>query len=54
LQESHFESTQCGKLLSVPSPHLRRLVWSNAALADAVFDQIEKALDEAEAVLWEG
>jgi hypothetical protein len=42
------------KALSVPSADLRRLVLSNATLANAAYEQIERALDKAHAILMEG
>jgi hypothetical protein len=43
--------TAAARSLSVPSVDLRKLVWATPALADAVFEQIEQEIDEAEEVL---
>jgi hypothetical protein len=38
----------------VPSADLRRLVWATPALMDAVFEVLERGLDEAVQILFEG
>jgi hypothetical protein len=41
-------------LLEVSSADLRRLVWATPALMDAVFEELERAIDRAVSVLLEG
>lgn len=54
LVDSRGNITSAARALSVPSSHLRRLVWATPSLAGAAFEQIEQAIDEAQASLWEG
>jgi hypothetical protein len=42
------------RALELPSGDLRRLVRATPSLVDSAFEQIEQALDEAQAVLLEG
>jgi hypothetical protein len=37
--------------LGVPSSDLRRLVWATPALVDAVFEELERGVDQAVAIL---
>jgi hypothetical protein len=46
--------TAAARSLSVPSVDLRKLVWATPLLADAVFEQLEQKIDEAEEVLHQG
>jgi hypothetical protein len=45
--------TAAAKVLGVPSADLRKLVWANTALVDAVFEAVEATLDEAQAIVFE-
>jgi hypothetical protein len=45
---------EAAKALDVPSVDLRKFVSSTPQLADAIYEEIELAIDEAQAVLWEG
>jgi hypothetical protein len=45
---------QAAKALKVPSPALRKLVYFTSELADVMFEQYERAMDEAQAILFEG
>jgi hypothetical protein len=53
LVESRGNVTAAARSLSVPSADLRKLVWANPSLADAVYEQIEQMIDEAGRVLRE-
>jgi hypothetical protein len=46
--------TAAARALCVPASDLRRLLSATPALADAGFEQIEQAIDEAQAALLEG
>jgi hypothetical protein len=46
--------TAAARSLAVPSVDLRRFVWATPSVADVVFEQVELAIDEAEAVLRKG
>lgn len=46
--------TAAATLLHVKSANLRKFVWSRPKLADVIFEQIERMVDEAERVLREG
>jgi hypothetical protein len=46
--------TAAARSLCVPSVDLRKLVWATPTLADAVFEQVEQKIDEAEEVLHQG
>jgi hypothetical protein len=54
LIRTHGNISAAAKVLEVPSIDLRKYVWSTPRLADAVYEQIELALDEAEAVIRQG
>jgi hypothetical protein len=54
LIDTHGNVTAAARSLQVPSANLRKLVWSTFSLADAIYEQIEQAIDAAEAVLREG
>jgi hypothetical protein len=54
LVDARGNVTAAARTLSVPSGDLRRLIWATPSLADAAFEQIEQAIDEAQAVLFEG
>ena len=45
--------TATSRALSVPSVDLRKLVWANPSLADAVYEQVEEMIDEAVRVVRE-
>jgi hypothetical protein len=51
LVEARGSMTATARALSVPSVDLRKLVWANPSLADAVYEQIEQMIDEAWRVL---
>jgi hypothetical protein len=46
--------TAAARSLRVPSADLRNLVWPTPSLADAIYEQIEQAIDAAEAGLFVG
>jgi hypothetical protein len=54
LVEARGNVTAAARSLSVPSVDLRKLVWATPLLADAVFEQVEQKIDEAEEVLHQG
>jgi hypothetical protein len=54
LVDLHGNVTAAARSLSVPSVDLRKLVWATPLLADAVFEQLEQKIDEAEEVLHQG
>ncbi len=53
LVDSRGSVSKAARSLSVPSGHLRRLIWATPWLADAAFEQIEQAIDEAHAAVRE-
>jgi hypothetical protein len=53
LVDARGSITATARALSVPSVDLRKLVWANPSLADAVYEQIEQMIDEAGRVLRE-
>jgi hypothetical protein len=46
--------TGAARTLGIASASLRRLVRAQPVLADAVFEQIEREIDAAQQVLWDG
>jgi hypothetical protein len=42
------------RALRVSSGDLRRLIWATPALADAAYEAVEQAIDNAQAALFEG
>jgi hypothetical protein len=46
--------TGAARTLGVASASLRRLVRAQPLLADVVFEQVEREIDAAHQVLWEG
>ena len=46
--------TGAAQTLGIESANLRRLVRAQPLLADAVFEQIEREIDAAQQVLWDG
>jgi hypothetical protein len=46
--------TGAARTLGIESASLRRLVCADPMLADAVFEQIEREIDAAQQVLWDG
>jgi hypothetical protein len=51
---AHGSISQAAKTLKVPSPALRKLVCFTSELSDVLFEQSERAIDEALRVLYEG
>lgn len=54
LVDSRGSVTKAARALSVPSVDLRRLIWATPSLADAAFEQIERAIDAAQQALRDG
>jgi hypothetical protein len=54
LIEARGNVGQAAKALKVPSADLRKLVYFTSELADVMFEQYERALDKAQAVVFEG
>ena len=54
LVETRGNVTAAARALRVPSSDLRRLVQTHGELRDAVFEQMERAIDASMSVLWEG
>jgi hypothetical protein len=46
--------TAAARALFVSSIDLRKLVWATPSLADTVYEQLERAVDEAEAIILQG
>ena len=46
--------TGAARTLGIASASLRRLVRAQPSLADVVFEQIEREIDAAQQVLWDG
>jgi hypothetical protein len=46
--------TGAARTLGIASASLRRLVCAQPSLADVVFEQIEREIDAAQQVLWDG
>jgi hypothetical protein len=46
--------TAAAKRLSVPTADLRAMTRSVPALMDAVFEAVERGLDQVEQILWQG
>jgi hypothetical protein len=53
LVEAQGNVSAAASALSVPTSDLRRLIWGMPALAGAAYEAIERALDEAQATLFE-
>src|SRR3984957_4755687 len=54
LVEAGGSVTGAARTLGIASASLRRLVRAQPVLADTVFEQIEREIDAAERVLWDG
>jgi plasmid maintenance system antidote protein VapI len=54
LVEAGGSVTGAARTLGIASASLRRLVRTQPLLADAVFEQIEREIDAAQQVLWDG
>lgn len=53
LVEARGNVTAAARTLSVPSVDLRKFVWATPSLVNAVYEQLERMIDEAEGVLRE-
>ena len=54
LVEAGGSVTGAARTLGIASARLRRLVRARPLLADVVFEQIEREIDAAQQVLWDG
>ena len=54
LVEAGGSVTGAARTLGIASASLRRLVHAQPSLADVVFEQIERDIDAAHQVLWDG
>lgn len=54
LVDAQGNVSAAARALSVPTGDLRRLIWATPALADAAYEAVEQALDEAQAALITG
>ena len=54
LVEAGGSVTGAARTLGIESATLRRLVQAQPVLADVVFEQIEREIDAAQQVLWDG